>query len=167
MPYVGGSLTTFFGEVAQAVTAAAVKKMCEEGGDHIMSVTRMNTPVKSGELRGSWKRSPAAPDAALGGPAWRTSVSTDVSYAPYVEHGTGLFGPKHAPYIIKPKNPSGSLRFVVDGKIVFAKEVLHPGSPGNHMLEIGMLVTQAAIESNELFHATLEEWVRGVEAGAH
>lgn len=166
MPYVGGSLTTLFDAAAQALTAAAAKKMAEEGGDHVMSVTRMNTPVRSGELRASWKRSPVAPEPTVDGAGWHTAVSTDVSYAPFVEHGTGLFGPKHAPYIIKPKNPGGTLRFVVDGRIMFAKEVLHPGSPGNHMLEIGMLVTQAAMEGGELFHATLEEWARGVEAGA-
>lgn len=167
MPYVGGSLTSFFDEAAQALTSLCAKKMCGEGADHVLMLTRMNTPVETGELRASWRRSPVEPDATFDGPSWRATVGTDVSYAPYVEHGTGLFGPKHAPYVIEPRNPGGVLRFVVGGKVVFARHVLHPGSPGNHMLEIGMLVTQGAIEGGELFHGTLEEWVRGVEAGAH
>lgn len=167
MPYVGGSLTSFFGEGPQAITKEAARKMAEAGGDHIMAITRINTPVRTGALRGSWHRDPAAPDTVEGSPAWRTTVATEISYAPYVEYGTGLYGPKHAPYIIRPKNPGGMLRFVAkDGTVVFAKQVLHPGSPGNFMLAIGMDVTHSALESGELFTGILEEWARGVEGSA-
>jgi hypothetical protein len=168
MPYVGGSLTTFFDEVARAATNEAARKMNDAGGKEILRVTKMNTPVKTGALRDSWRQTPPAPYQAEGQPAWRTVVSTDVSYAPYVENGTGLWGPKHAPYIIRPKNPAGFLRFVAkDGTVVFAKQVLHPGSPGNFMLEIGMNWTQALVESGALFREILERWVREVEGGAH
>jgi hypothetical protein len=165
MPYVGGSLTTFFDEQARAFTAKAAHNMADAGGDSILAITAMNTPVRTGALRASWHKKPAAPDASMeGGTGWRTTVSTDLSYAAYVEYGTGLYGPKHAPYVIKPKNPGGTLRFIAkDGGVVFAKSVLHPGSPGNYMLAIGMDVTQGLVESGELFKAELEAWVGEVE----
>lgn len=44
----------------------------------------------------------------------------------YLEEGTGIYGPKGRPYDIRPKNKK-ALRFVVNGKEVFAKRVTHPG----------------------------------------
>jgi hypothetical protein len=34
----------------------------------------------------------------------RATIGTDVFYGPYLEYGTGLWGPKHAKYVILPKN---------------------------------------------------------------
>jgi HK97 gp10 family phage protein len=168
MPYVGGSLTTLFDEIAQAATAEAARKMAEAGGDHIIDIAKINTPVRSGRLRSAWRRSEVEPDSVEGHPAFRVTVSNPVDYAAYVEYGTGLYGPKHAPYVIKPRNPGGTLRFVGrDGNVVFAKSVLHPGSPGNYMLAIAMDVTHAAVEGQTIFRTILEKWVRDVEGGAH
>jgi len=46
----------------------------------------------------------------------------------YLEEGTGLYGPKKAKYVIKPKNKK-SLRWKAAGgdKFAFAKKVIHPG----------------------------------------
>lgn len=164
MPYVGGSLTTFFDEIAQAVTKHAAEEMCGKGAKRVQELTKMNTPVRSGALRNSWRVEGPGPYAAGGHEGFRATVSTNVSYGPHVEHGTGLFGPKHAPYQILPRNPGGVLRFVgKDGRIVFARSVLHPGSPGNHMLQIGMDVTDGEMRDGGLFTGVLEDWVRGVE----
>ncbi len=47
-------------------------------------------------------------------------VFTRVKYAPFVEFGT-------RPHVIKPRRKK-ALRFVIDGKEVFAMKVNHPGS---------------------------------------
>lgn len=44
----------------------------------------------------------------------------------YLEEGTGKYGPRKRPYIIRPKNKK-VLRFIKDGKEIFAKSVNHPG----------------------------------------
>jgi hypothetical protein len=43
-------------------------------------------------------------------------VGTALKYAPWLEHGTGIYGPRHA--LIRPKKPGGVLRFP------------QPGNPG-------------------------------------
>lgn len=164
--YFGGSLTSFFGDAAQAATKSAAADMAKKGGDRVREVAEINTPVRSGALRASWKTLGPEPYTAEGSPAYRTSISTDVSYAPFVEYGTGLFGPKHAPYIIKPRNPGGTLRFMVGGKAVFAKQVIHPGSPGNHMMSIALDVTDGEMRDGHLFEDVLEGWTHAVEGAA-
>lgn len=47
-------------------------------------------------------------------------------YAGYVEHGT-------KPHIITPRNGS-FLRFVVGGKVVYARRVRHPGTKPTHFM---------------------------------
>lgn len=164
MPYVGGSLTTFFDEKARAVTKASAVKMAVHGGETLEHWVTINTPVETGELRASWHASSPEPYTSEGSPAYRVTVGTEVDYAPYVEYGTGIYGPSHAPYIIKPKDPNGTLRFVAkDGTIVFAKQVLHPGSPGNHMMGIGSDVTDSLLKSGVLMADVLQEWKHNVE----
>lgn len=166
--YVGGSLTALFDDVPQALTVKCAKDMCDEGAKSLESIARMNTPVRSGELRASWKRAPAQPGGgSTGDPTWEATVSTDVDYAPYVEYGTGLYGPKHAPYLILPKKPGGTLRWIgKDGNVVFAKHALHPGSPGHFMMQTALLVTDAAAQGGELFEGHLHQWAADIEAHA-
>jgi len=52
--------------------------------------------------------------------AYENKVVAKAPYAPFVELGT-------RPHIILPKNKK-ALRFIKDGKEVFAKKVRHPGS---------------------------------------
>ena len=72
-----------------------------------------------------------------------------MEYAPYVEDGTGLWGPKHAKYEIKPKRPGGWLRWIdpMTGDPVFARRVMHPGWPGNHMFAIGAALTEQEFDA--------------------
>lgn len=51
-------------------------------------------------------------------------IGTDVEYAPYVEYGT-------RPHIIQPVRAQ-ALRFEVEGKVVYAMSVNHPGSWGSN-----------------------------------
>lgn len=55
------------------------------------------------------------------------SVGSDVSYALLHHDGT-------RPHVIRPHNPKGCLRFMVDGHVVFAKVVHHPGTHPNRYL---------------------------------
>ena len=48
-------------------------------------------------------------------------VTAHAKYARYVHDGT-------RPHIIRPKNPGGVLRFTMNGHVVFARSVNHPGT---------------------------------------
>lgn len=166
MPYVGGSVASLFGPVAQAATATAARRMAYKGGRRMVQVTTINTPVESGHLRQSWRVVPVTKSLRRGVPSYESGVETDVSYAPYVEHGTGLFGPKHSKYVIRPKKPGGVLHWIgPGGEHVFAREVHHPGSPGNHMVAIAAEVVEHEMDG-ELMKDVLDDWVREVEASA-
>lgn len=162
MPYVGGKVTSFFDEGAQTVTREATRRLTDRTGGKLKDMVTEHTPVKTGKLAKSWKQTPAVEQ----GDGYMTEVGTDVDYAPYVENGTGLYGPKHAKYLIKPRAPGGTLRFVVDGKVVFAKYVWHPGSPGAYMMAKSLNELDAVVETGLGTDLTLEEWVRDMEAEA-
>ena len=156
---------------------------------HGEAMIRQNTPVETSALRESWERTDAieARNSVGGyvsmrwsGRVWRATVFTTISYAPFVEEGTGLWGPRRQKYKIAPKDPNGVLAFkpylrangsVVinldgspskDGK-VYARFVMHPGSPGQHMIRIG----QAKAEHDEAIWSEepLRAWARRVESG--
>lgn len=113
--------------------------------------TVQNTPVDTTTLRESIKEKHVV-RLKWG---WSGGIYTEIDYAPHVEYGTGLWGPKHAKYKIEPKKPGGVLAFYarmttpegkailgadnnpIEGGLVFARYVMHPGSPGNHMFTIG------------------------------
>jgi hypothetical protein len=160
MPYVGGDVSSFFGAEAQAATSDAARKMTDKAGQTLEQLASGFTPTKTGKLKAGWHRDPTTPKDN----GWTTSVSNDVDYAAYVENGTGLYGPKHAKYLIKPKNPGGTLRFEIGGRIVFAKFVMHPGSPGKYMMLRSLNMLDVGAEA--LFAATLEEWTHEIEAAA-
>lgn len=166
MPYVGGSLTSLFDGSAQDKTNLAMRAMAERGGDRMVDITITNTPIDSGNLRTSWYQMPVSKTHFGIWPAWKSGVATDVDYAPHVEYGTGLWGPRHAPYPITAKD-GGFLRWIdpKTGKEVFARRVMHPGSPGQHMVAIAADVVEAEANSS-LFNGVLNEWQRSIEAGA-
>jgi hypothetical protein len=56
----------------------------------------------------------------------RVLTGPSVYYGLYVHEGTGLYGPNHAKFVIKPRNKK-ALKFKVNGHDVFASQVEHPG----------------------------------------
>jgi hypothetical protein len=75
----------------------------------------------------------------VGGTEPTVLVGTPMSYASFVHDGT-------RPHLIRPRPPNRFLRFPGrDGRIVFAREVHHPGYIGNPFLESAMVETIRAL----------------------
>lgn len=167
--YVGGSLTSFFGKGPQAATVDAARAMARKGADRMHEVAAENTPVRTGNLRTAWYQLPVIEVDYLLGMGYRSGIANDVEYAKWVESGTGIYGPEHRPYVIVPKDPNGVLawRDPKTGKWIHAKKVIHPGSPGNHMLALAAHVVEAEVEGGPIFQRILDEWVAIVEGSAH
>jgi hypothetical protein len=146
----------------------ALRQMARHGGDRMVDFTIINTPIDTGNLRTSWRQKPVTVAyTSRGGLVYESGVETDVEYAPYVEHGTGLFGPQHRKYLIRAKGKAAGgadyLRFVVGGEVVYAKEVWHPGSPGAHMVAIAATMVEAQLDV--ILRPVLEVWRREQERG--
>ena len=178
-------------ELVQAVEAETNRtglELCDAFAEYGQERIRENTPVQTARLRRSWKLTPArAGKIAVGGyvsarwsgRVWRAFVTTDVPYAEFVEKGTGLWGPRRRKYKIEPKKPGGVLVFrpylredgsVVldldntparDGK-VYRSFVMHPGSPGQHMVRIG--TAKAEHDDQVWSKEPLAKWASRVEA---
>lgn len=174
MGYEGGKIASLF---RPEPTQVAVREMAEKGGDRMHELVVVNTPIGGreveggggGNLRSSWyvtpvnrSRLPSAGDVV----AYEVRVATDVDYAPDVEWGTGLWGPNHAKYEIKPKDPGGWLHWIdpKTGEDVFAKRVMHPGSPGQHMMATAAAMTEHEMSEGHLFTGILERWKHEQEA---
>jgi hypothetical protein len=141
--YRGGKLRPWF---AAGGTRETARKLAEDGGKRMTELVEVKTPIDSGHLKESWKTIPVhVTAAATDHTVYESGVETDVEYAPYVEHGTGLWGPKHMKYPIRPKKPGGVLHFFVDGHEVFTTLVMHPGSPGAHMVAESAGVLEAGL----------------------
>lgn len=165
MGYVGGRLAPWFDT---SPTKKFLNRAAEAGGDRMAEVAALNTPVRTSHLRESWRtKAVVVMTMPAGEVAYVSGAETFVEYAPYVEWGTGLWGPKHAKYPIRPKNPDGWLRWIDPhtGLPVFAKLVMHPGSPGNHMMAIAANV--AEFEYAWICQLALMEWADEVEGQNH
>jgi hypothetical protein len=66
------------------------------------------------------------------------TVGSDVYYAPFVNDGT-------RPHEIRPRRAQ-ALRFVIGGRVVFAKVVHHPGTRPNPFLDRALREVAAARE---------------------
>lgn len=160
MAYTGGRLTPWF-------SAGPVHRFChdaaQEGGRRFKDAVRDRTPVDTGRLRDSYEEKPVTVVEEPQGRVYESGPFTEVEYGPFAEHGTGLWGPKHAKYEIRPKDPDGFLHWVDPntGQDVFAKRVMHPGSPGAHMFQIAAAETEAMLE--EIVQARLEAWAAETE----
>lgn len=168
MPYVGGQLAPLFDSTPAKATLAL---MAHKGGDRMVELTVENTPIAlglgsgGGNLRTSWyqRRVRRVRRGPLSG--WESGVATDVDYAPHVEFGTGLWGPEHRKYLIVPKKPGGWLAWRgPGGEMIFARRVMHPGSPGQHMVATAAAAVEIEMMDGTLFNDLLHEWVRAQEA---
>jgi len=98
--------------------------------DSIIRLVRIYTPIKTGRLKASWRRTNRV--RAEGG--YTVRIYNRQDYAPYVEWDT-------RPHVINAK-PGGWLAFRgKDGRMVFRKSVRHPGTMGAHMLGRAMATT--------------------------
>ncbi|MEM4497309.1 MAG: HK97 gp10 family phage protein [Nitrososphaerota archaeon] len=96
-----------FDEVCDALLERTAKVLCDE-------VANLS-PVRTGRLMASW--------AYVKISAAEYVVGSTVEYAPYVAFGT-------RPHVIYPVRAK-ALRFEVDGEVVYAKYVHHPGTQPN------------------------------------
>lgn len=130
--------------------------MAEDGTDYMLVRVREHTPVSEPPSVPGYPYLPGGDGVHLKDEIHRSEIteSQDVyegkvgsekDYSPFVEEGTGLFGPKHAKYLILPHKPGGWLAWPgEDGFMHFAQAVWHPGSPGAHMLMKGGYDTETA-----------------------
>lgn len=158
MGYEGGSLADLFDP---GPTRRAARELADLGGDTLHEFVVRNTPIDSGNLRSSWARVPTLPGVRGTNPTYESRVVTEVEYAPYVEHGTGLYGPEHRKYLIEPRHPGGMLRWMSGGQEHFARRVWHPGSPGAHMMAAALAKTE--VEWANRTGSVMERWKRATE----
>lgn len=163
MAYTGGSLTTLFDASQQAATKDTLRDLANTAIDVWKETTVKETPVVTGELKAGWYTT----KAVWAGATVESKIQNNVEYAPHVEYGTGLWGPNKAKYPITPKKPGGWLRWIdpKTGKEVFARKVMHPGSPGRYMVSKGGDAVKAAIAAG-LFEPGLRDWENKVVRGA-
>lgn len=164
--YDGPSLAALFDRDEEQILGRMIHDLTDTGGKVMTRRITELTPVGHqphdagyipGHLRESMQQKVVVSFPHAGGTRYESGTETWVSYAPYVEHGTGLWGPRRAKYEIRPKDPNGWLRFIGrDGQPVFAKRVMHPGSPGAHMFARGVALTE--LEFEELAQGRLDRW---------
>ena len=97
--YVGPRLQDLYDE---RPLREAMQRMANTGGDRLHAIIADLTPIKTGNLATSWDRHNARRELHGTSTAYVSRVETSVDYAPFVEHGTGLWGPEHRKYLIKP-----------------------------------------------------------------
>ena len=136
----------------------AMRRMADRGGDALHEWIGQFTPIRTGNLATSWYREPTERKLHGTSEALESRVATDVDYAPYVNYGTGLYGPEHRKYLIEPHPPKTLLRWIdpATGQPMYAKRVWHPGSPGNYMIEKGVVWVESTLQ--EIETPELERW---------
>lgn len=168
MSYTGQRLAPLFDR-------GSIDRVCREladhAGDRVLYWTRINTPIGHrpfdefyvpGQLRASIEKKLLVVYPSRGGLVYESGAESNLSYAGFVEEGTGLYGKYRRMYVIRPKNPDGWLRFHDEhGNVVFAKEVHHPGIHGQHMFAIGVHMTE--FEFGLFSERILHTWVRRLE----
>lgn len=92
---------------------------------HAQALARRNAPVDTGDLRD---------DISITYRDTWAKIYNTLEYAPYQNFGT------EGPYIIE-ADEADALRFEMDGEIVFAQAVLHPGVPATYYM------TDAALDA--------------------
>jgi hypothetical protein len=79
----------------------------------------------------------------------RIRVSNSAKYAAAQDGGSGLYGPKRRKYLIRPKNGK-ALRFVKNGRFIFARSVMHPG----------VHPTRFLYNANDALFRATKQWLR-------
>ena len=120
-------------EVRVDLDQAEIRRLYQAGGQvfvfvsgitrRILARAKLYAPVKTGYLRNSGTEAVVndGPHGVLG------VVGFTADYAAAVHEGA-------RPHVIKPKTAGGVLAFKVDGRLVYAKSVRHPGNKGRPFL---------------------------------
>jgi hypothetical protein len=136
------------GETGEKHFQKALTEMAIEG----TSAMRLACPVKTNRLRSSthWETPNVNQysytdktgkgyngkfDVKLG--KLNAAFGTNVDYAEAVNDGT-------VPHIIRPVNAK-ALRFIIDGNVIYAKSVRHPGTTGRKFFEAGTQKAESVI----------------------
>lgn len=165
MAYEGGRLAPWF---SSKPNDRFCRRLARKGGARQTQLTKLKTPVDSGALRDSIEQKVLVITVdEHGDRVYEDGCETDSAYGAAREHGSGLWGPHHAKYEIRPKNPEGWLHWVDPhtGQDVYAKRVMHPGSQGAHMFAIAAAMTEKEIDG--LARDLLLRWKAEVERQNH
>jgi hypothetical protein len=119
---------------APALVAREQEGAMEASLLHLHGEVARRTPVDRGILRGSIFTALSGTPLDL-----RGKVASPLEYAVPVEEGT-------RPHIIRPRS-GRYLRFVANGRVVFARQVQHPGTRGVHMFAEGLRAARPRIEA--------------------
>lgn len=76
----------------------------------------------------------------------RSIIRPRVKYGIYVHEGTGVYGPKGMPIIIRPKNKA-VLKFKIGNRNVFAKQVINPGQRPNPFYQRAVDNTKSQVDA--------------------
>jgi hypothetical protein len=165
--YIGGKLRPWFGVEP---TRKTVRRLAEKGGSVMLEYTVKNTPIDDspepsrppGTMRRKWKQKSVEPGVSIRGAGWESGVETDDPIAHLIEHGWGLWGPRHSKYLILPRGP-WPLSWVdrATGQRRFASHVWHPGAPGQHMVLIASHMAEHKLP--EFARPILERWAKETE----
>lgn len=145
------------------------RRIAAAGGRRLLTHVRANTPVdtspwkntrlrRRGQLRRRNRVLPVEPVITATGVSYRRRVINDDEIAAYVNYPT-------RPHVIRPRidresatvlatgRPRGTvhggdahLAFRVGGRLVFAREVRHPGTQGAFFMELGAEKTEAELD---------------------
>lgn len=135
--HVSGALLT--GDPA-ATLDANIEAAVTEATHFLEAQIKMRTPHRTGNLSKSIQ---AEDIQGKGTPVVKGIVATSQSYALPVETGTGIYGPKKVPFVIKAK-PGKAL--IWPGADHPVKQVTIKGMVGAHMFENGFKDNTAGLD---------------------
>lgn len=108
---------------------------------------REEPPIDHGKLRGEWHLSKRG--------AFDYKLASGTEYAPHVAFGTGIYGPKRKPIVIRPKVKK-CLSFMWKGMRIAVKKVTIKGQKPNPFHERAMKRGEDRIE--EFIRTALREY---------
>jgi len=145
---VSGAFVRCIKQLERAINQAQTKALREAAKAAYQSLKQTKSfRDRSGAGRRDFKYIPPklTPDGMMSG------ITTGASaYTPFLNNGTGLYGPHQAKYPIYPVNAK-VLRFKVRGGLtLFRPMVMHPGVRARHFMEdaqeVGEFVLNSSIE---------------------
>lgn len=99
------------------------RRTLRQRAPQVLNRARILAPVDTGRLRSSGKIQYSSFFSFRA----KATIVFDVDYAEMVHNGT-------RPHVIRPRNAQ-ALRFVIGGRVVYAKVVHHPGTKANPFLD--------------------------------